>query len=58
MDKKMIIWINNYIDKLKSDGKALSLKKLELKKMNNSKKMFLKNIFFYFEILKVRCRYE
>ena len=31
MDKKMIIWINNYIEKLKRDGKALSLKKLELK---------------------------
>ena len=27
----MINWINNYIDKLKNDGKALSLKKLELK---------------------------
>lgn len=31
MDKKMIIWINNYLEKLKRDGKALSLKKLELK---------------------------
>jgi hypothetical protein len=31
MENKMIIWINNYIDKLKRDGKALPLKKLELK---------------------------
>lgn len=31
MENKMIVWINNYIDKLKADGKVLSLKKLKVK---------------------------
>ncbi len=31
MEKKMINWINNYIDKLKKEGKKESLKKIELK---------------------------
>lgn len=32
MENKMIVWINNYIDKLKRDGKALSLNKVRVKK--------------------------
>lgn len=31
MENKMILWINNYIDKQKREGKKETLKKLELK---------------------------
>ena len=34
MENKMIKWINNYIDKLKKDGKKETIKKLELKDEN------------------------
>lgn len=32
--EKMILWINSYIEKLKRDGKEITLKKIEL---NNKK---------------------
>lgn len=35
MENRMIKWINNYIDKLKKEGKKETLKKLELKDTNN-----------------------
>lgn len=31
MENKMINWINNYIDKLKKEGKKENLKKIEIK---------------------------
>ena len=35
MENKMILWINNYIDKQKREDKKKTLKKLELKDENN-----------------------
>lgn len=31
MENKMILWINNYIDRQKRDGNKLELKKIKLK---------------------------
>ncbi len=37
MENKMIVWINNYIDKLKKEGKKETLKKIEIRDENNKK---------------------
>lgn len=33
MENKMINWINNYIDKLRKEGKKETLKKIDLKEI-------------------------
>ena len=38
MENKMILWINNYIDKLKSEDKKRTINKIELKRNKMNKK--------------------
>ena len=38
MENKMILWINNYIDKLKSEDKKRTINKIYLKRNKMNKK--------------------
>lgn len=52
-NKIMIAWINNYIDKLKREGKEITLKKLELKENKNRYKRCSRRTPFINSVIKI-----